>query len=106
MAVSQTQGTTGPPVLWSVTEVLILLAAFIFAVVAGPTANLVGFLVGSVLGTANLAMFLAADNKRRATRRYGDWSISPRRVIPWITLASWAIGAWNVFFWALHLTRP
>ena len=105
MAVSQTQGTTGPPVLWSVTEVLILLAAFTFAVVAGPIANLVGFLVGSVLGTANLAMFLAVDNKRRATHRYGDWGISPRKVVPWITLASWVIGAWNVYFLALELTR-
>ena len=105
MAVSQTQGITGPPVLWSVTEVLIFLAAFIFAAVAGPTANLVGFLVGSVLGTANLAVFLAVDNKRRATHRYGDWNFSPRKAVPWIALASWAIGVWNVYFLALELTR-
>lgn len=93
-----------------VTALLLVLVTLILAIVAGKlglsAANLLGFLTGSVLGTANLAVFLVIDNKRRATRRYSDWTFSPRKVVPYLALIAWTIGTWNVFFWALDLTRP
>ncbi len=68
--------------------------------------NTVGFLVGSVLGTAMLGVFLIQDNKRRATMRYSDWSLfSPRAVAPYITGVTWALGVTHMFFWAKDLTR-
>jgi hypothetical protein len=99
-----------PPVVLFFTALLLVLVTLILAIVAGKlglsAANLLGFLTGSVLGTANLAVFLVIDNKRRATRRYSDWTFSPRKVVPYLALIAWTIGAWNVFFWALDLTRP
>ena len=96
---------TGPPLHFVASAVLIQLVAVALAAVAGPTANLVGFFTGSVLGIANLAVFLVEDNKRRATKKYNDKQPSPRKYVPWLALTSWAVGAWNIFFWALELTR-
>jgi len=100
------KGGDSPPLLWSIASLVLLAATFGFAVVGGPDSNLFGFVSGSLLGTANLAAFLVADNKLRAARRYSDWSISPRKVLPWVALISWGLGVWNAFFWALEMTRP
>jgi hypothetical protein len=68
--------------------------------------NTVGFLVGSVLGTAMLGAFLIQDNVRRSTMRYSDWSfLSPRVYAPYITGVTWALGVLHMFFWAKDLTR-
>jgi hypothetical protein len=68
--------------------------------------NAVGFLVGSVLGTATLGAFLIQDNARRSTMRYSDWSfLSPRVIAPYITGVTWALGVLHMFFWAKDLTR-
>jgi hypothetical protein len=101
---AETKGT-GPSPLLVASTFLLLLFALILAGIGGPQSNMVGFVVGSILGTASLALFLVSDNKRRATRMYGDWTPSPRRYVPWLALASWAVGAWNIFFWALEWTR-
>ena len=96
---------TGPPLHFVASAALIQLVAVALAVIAGPTANLVGFLTGSVLGIANLTVFLVLDNKARATNMYSDWRPSPRRVVPYLALTSWMIGACHIFFWAQDLTR-
>ena len=83
---------------------LILLASFLL-LWCGSSANLVGFLTGSVLGIANLTVFLVLDNKARATNMYSDLTPSPRRVVPYLALTSWMIGACHIFFWAQELTR-
>lgn len=68
--------------------------------------NTVGFLTGSVLGLVLFGAFLIQDNERRSTMRYSDWSyISPRVVAPYITLTTWALGVFHMFFWAKDLTR-
>ena len=95
-----------PPGTLVATAGLLCLVALMFGVRAGETANLLGFVTGSVLGVLNLAAFLVVESKRRATRRYSDWKPSAKTVVSVLTLTAWAIGAWNVFFWALHLTRP
>ena len=97
---------TGPPMHLVASAALIqLVAVTLFTPLAGPTSNLVGFFVGSVLGIANLAVFLVEDNKRRASGMYEDKTPSPRRFLPWLALTSWAVGACHIFFWALELTR-
>jgi hypothetical protein len=81
--------------------------------VTGPTANLLGFLTGSVLGTVNLAIFLIINNNRKADPKFAvpvrkvlGLEITPEPSARFLALMAWAIGVWNVFFWALHLTRP
>jgi hypothetical protein len=110
----KTKTGTGPPVFWYASAVLILLASLdlsfrgsplLGGALSGPSANLVGFLTGSVLGIANLAVFLVLDNKARATNMYSDWTPSPRKVVPYLALTSWVIGACHIFFWAQDLTR-
>ena len=101
---AETKGT-GPSIPLVTLTILLLFLTLILAGIGGPQSNIAGFVVGSILGTASLALFLVSDNKRRATRMYGDWTPSPRRYVPWLALASWAVGAWNIFFWALEWTR-
>ena len=108
---------TRPPVLLFVITCLLLVATLALFPVDGidfslpffdrsGDQNTVGFLVGSVLGTAMLGVFLIQDNKRRATMRYSDWSLfSPRAVAPYITGVTWALGVTHMFFWAKDLTR-
>ena len=114
MIAGKTKTGTGPPVVWYASAALILLASLdllfrgsplLGGALSGPSANLVGFLIGSVLGIANLAVFLVLDNKSRATNMYSDWTPSPRRVVPYLALTSWMIGACHIFFWAQELTR-
>ena len=95
-----------PPVALVATAGLLCLMALVFSVRAGATANLFGFVTGSVLGVLNLAAFLVVESKRRATHRYSDWKPSAKTIVSVLTLTAWAIGAWNVFFWALEVTRP
>ena len=104
------QGGERPSAVLVGTASLLLLMALVFALMAGVLENagfsLVGFLTGSVLGTANLAAFLVVDTKRRAGKKFADWPISAKTITKVLTLASWAVGAWNIFFWALEWTRP
>ena len=95
-----------PPAALVATASLLCLVALMFAYRAGATANLLGFVTGSVLGVFNLAAFLVVESKRRATHRYSDWKPSAKTIVSVLTLTAWAIGAWNVFFWALEVTRP
>jgi hypothetical protein len=104
LTMAETKGT-GPSLPLVTLAFLLLFLALILAMIGGPQSNMMGFVVGSVFGTASLALFLVSDNKRRATRMYGDWTPSPRRYVPWLALISWAVGAWNIFFWALDWTR-
>ena len=119
MAPRKPRGVTGPPVYLCGTAILILLVAIVFSNrelscwVTGPTANLLGFLTGSVLGIINLAIFLIINNKRKAHPKFAVpvWRVLGLEITPepsarFLALMAWAIGAWNVFFWALHLTRP
>lgn len=70
-----------------------------------PVANAVGFVGGSLLGMVSISGFMAHDNRRRATKPYRDWPISPRRIVPWVAALAWALGMVHVFGLALHLTR-
>ena len=70
-----------------------------------PAANAAGFIGGSLLGMVSIGGFMAHDNRRRATKRYRDWRISPRGLIPWIAGLGWALGIWHMFGLALYLTR-
>ena len=70
-----------------------------------PVANAAGFVGGSLLGIVWFGAFMALDNRRRASKRYRDWRISPRRLIPLISVAAWALGIVHMFGFALHLTR-
>jgi len=96
---------TGPPALLVFTTFLLFCLTLTLCLVGGPGPNLLGFASGSILGMANLAVFLVVDNQRRATKRYADWTVSPRTFVPWFTLVCWAFGAWNMFFWSLDWTR-
>lgn len=69
--------------------------------------NTVGYVFGCFGGIFALYLFLVADNRSRATLRYADWRpFGARRSVGWITVASWAMGAAHLWFWALELTRP
>lgn len=70
-----------------------------------PVSSAAGFAGGSLLGIVSFGAFMALDNRRRASRRYRDWRISPRRLIPSISVAAWALGMVHMFGFALHLTR-
>ena len=70
-----------------------------------PVANLAGFVGGSLIGVVLFGAFMADDKRHRATKRYRDWRISPRRLIPWIAGLAWLLGIWHMFGFALHLTR-
>ncbi len=108
--------TRPPALLFSITCLLLLITLVLFRADGldfglpftdrSGDRNTVGFLVGSVLGTAMLGAFLIQDNVRRATMRYSDWSfLSPRAFAPYITGATWALGVLHMFFWAQDLTR-
>ncbi|MCY4518460.1 MAG: hypothetical protein OXB99_14615 [Acidimicrobiaceae bacterium] len=75
------------------------------AATCDPAVNLSGFVGGSLIGVASFGAFMADDKAYRATKRYRDWPISPRRLIPWIAGLAWALGIWHMFGFALHLTR-
>ena len=98
-------GGTGPPAIWSLTALLLFVFTVAMVLRGGPGANLLGFFSGAVIGTGNLAVWLVSDNKRRATKKWTDWPIPSKPVITCTALASWTLGAWNVFFWALEVTR-
>ena len=70
-----------------------------------PVENVAGFVGGSLLGVVSFGAFMAVDKRRRATKRYRDWLVSPRGLIPWIAALAWALGILHVFGVALHLTR-
>ena len=105
-----------PVVLFAGTLLMLLLAAALLyvggevapcwkAASCEPEANVAGFVGGSLIGVASFSAFMADDKRRRATKRYRDWWISPRKIIPWIAGLGWALGIWHVFGFALHLTR-
>ena len=109
--------TQGPPVLPFVASLVMLLVAGALMWLGGelvpcqrattcePVANAAGFVSGSLLGIVWFGAFMALDNRRRASKRYRDWRISPRRLIPLISVAAWALGMVHMFGFALHLTR-
>ena len=69
--------------------------------------NTFGYVVGCFVSIGALYLFLTADNKARATRRYSEWRfIKARTVVVWLTFGSWALGALHLLFWARDLTRP
>ena len=85
----------------------LLVSALMFQGVAGidpPTANLVGFVAGSVLGFVLLGWFSVVDNRRRVGN-YGDWSIPSRPTMRCVALAGWALGVLHAYFLALEITR-
>lgn len=119
MAPRKPAGVTGPPGYLCGTAILVLLVAIVFSSrelsswVTGPTANLLGFLTGSVLGIINLATFLIVNNNRKANPKFAvkPWRVLGLEITPepsarLLALMAWVVGVWNVFFWALHLTRP
>ena len=70
-----------------------------------PKVSAAGFVGGSLLGVVFFGLFMALDNRRRATKRYRDWRPSPRGLIPWTTALGWALGIVHAFGLALYLTR-
>ncbi len=102
----KSKGATGPPVVLVVVALVVLSFAFVMAYKGGPGPNLLGFIVGSILGTGNLAGYLVWENKRKAGKKFGDWPFfRARSAVKYIALTSWALGGWNIFFWALDVTR-
>ena len=70
-----------------------------------PVVNAVGFAGGSLLGIVSFGAFMALDNRRRASKGFRDWRLSPRRLAPVISIAAWMLGMVHIFGFALHLTR-
>lgn len=69
--------------------------------------NTLGYIVGCFVSIGALYLFLAADNKARATRRYSEWRfVKARTIVVWLTFGSWTLGALHLLFWARDLTRP
>lgn len=69
--------------------------------------NTFGWIVGCFVSIAVMHRFLKADGKARATRRYSEWRLlSARQAVVWMTVATWALGAAHLLFWAWDLTRP
>lgn len=69
--------------------------------------NTFGYVVGCFVSIGALYLFLTADNKARATRRYSEWRfIKARTAVVWLTFGSWTLGALHLLFWATDLTRP
>ena len=99
-------GATSPPILLVVVALVVLSLALVLAYKGGRGPNLLGFIVGSILGTGNLAGYLVWENKRRASKKFNDWGLIPARsFVKYIALTSWLLGGWNIFFWALDVTR-
>lgn len=97
---------TSPPILLVVVALVVLSLALVLAYKGGRGPNLLGFIVGSILGTGNLAGYLVWENKRRASKKFNDWGLVPARsFVKYIALTSWVLGGWNIFFWALDVTR-
>ncbi len=106
MSRSKSGGATSPPILLVVVALVVLSLAFVLAYKGGRGPNLLGFIVGSILGTGNLAGYLVWENKRRASKKFNDWGLVPARsFVKYIALTSWVLGGWNIFFWALDVTR-
>ncbi len=106
MSQSKSRGATSPPILLVVVALVVLSLAFVLAYKGGRGPNLLGFIVGSILGTGNLAGYLVWENRRRASKKFNDWGLIPARsFVKYIALTSWVLGGWNVFFWALDVTR-
>ena len=99
-------GATSPPIVLVVVALVVLSLAFVLAYKGGRGPNLLGFIVGSILGTGNLAGYLVWENKRRASKKFNDWGLVPARsFVKYVALTSWVMGGWNIFFWALDVTR-
>ena len=99
-------GATSPPILLVVAALVVLGFAFVLACKGGSGPNLLGFIVGSILGTGNLAGYLVWENRRRASKKFNDWGLVPARsFVKYVALTSWVLGGWNIFFWALDWTR-
>ncbi len=97
---------TSPPILLVVVALVVLSLAFVLAYKGGRGPNLLGFIVGSIIGTGNLAGYLVWENRRRASKKFNDWGLVPARsFVKYIALTSWLLGGWNIFFWALDVTR-
>ena len=97
---------TSPPILLVVVALVVLSLALVLAYKGGRGPNLLGFIVGSILGTGNLAGYLVWENRRRASKKFNDWGLIPARsFVKYIALTSWVLGGWNIFFWALDVTR-
>ena len=99
-------GATSPPIVLVVVALVVLSLAFVLAYKGGRGPNLLGFIVGSILGTGNLAGYLVWENKRRASKKFNDWGLVPARsFVKYVALTSCVMGGWNIFFWALDVTR-
>ena len=69
--------------------------------------NTFGYVAGCFVSVLALYLFLTADNRARATRRYSEWHFAKARTaVVWLTFGSWALGALHLLFWAKDLTRP
>ena len=69
--------------------------------------NTLGYVVGCFVSIGALYLFLTADSKARATRRYSEWRfVKARTAVVWLTFGSWTLGALHLLFWARDLTRP
>ena len=83
---------TSPPILLVVVALVVLSLAFVLAYKGGRGPNLLGFIVGSILGTGNLAGYLVWENKRRASKKFNDWGLVPARsFVKYVALTSWVV---------------
>ena len=118
---SSRSGRTGPagrpPALFFAVTLLMLLVAAALLYTGGdfvpclkaascePAENVAGFVGGSLIGVVSFGAYMAKDNRQRATKRYRDWLVSPRGLIPWIAALAWVLGILHMLGVALHLTR-
>jgi hypothetical protein len=114
-------GLVGPPWISFSSIFFVFLATLILAILTYPitntlsvqdgpkvfgggAANFSGFLVGSFLGPAALAWFSVEYNKRVSGRRFIE-KFESRLVGRGMAIAAWFLGSWNIFWWALEVSR-